>query len=254
MGKTALVLSGGALFGAYQAGAWSVLEPELQPDLIAATSVGALNGWAIAGGASGDWLLREWRNPVTARLLARRPGFPGPFGVFDRAGLECTVCDLMREFRPRIPLGVTVVEVPAFVSRLFVGDEITDRHLLATCAVPAGFPPVRIGRRFYIDGGVKSALPIWAAVQMGATRIVAVNALPVPPAAFLRLFGRTLRLLGGAPKPVPAAVEVIRIAPAESLGTLGQAAEWNAGRINTWIEKGRRDASRALNRSTCVAV
>src|ERR1035438_5321759 len=53
----ALVLSAGGMFGAYQAGAWNVLSRRFQPDLVVGASVGALNGWAIAGGCSPAELL-----------------------------------------------------------------------------------------------------------------------------------------------------------------------------------------------------
>ena len=53
----ALVLSAGGMFGAYQAGAWNVLSQRFQPDMVVGTSVGALNGWAIAGGCPPDELL-----------------------------------------------------------------------------------------------------------------------------------------------------------------------------------------------------
>ena len=48
----ALVLSAGGQWGAWEAGAWKVLSQTFQPDLIVGASVGAWNGWAIAGGCS----------------------------------------------------------------------------------------------------------------------------------------------------------------------------------------------------------
>ena len=47
--KTAVVLSAGGNYGAYQAGAWEVLAPIVEPDIVVGASVGSLNGWAIAG-------------------------------------------------------------------------------------------------------------------------------------------------------------------------------------------------------------
>ena len=41
---TALVLSAGGMYGAYQAGAWRVLAERFQPDLIVGASIGAVNG------------------------------------------------------------------------------------------------------------------------------------------------------------------------------------------------------------------
>jgi NTE family protein len=48
--------------------------------------------------------------------------------------------------------------------------------LLASCAIPGVFPPVRIGGRELVDGGVANHTPIAAAVELGA-RIIYV--LPV---------------------------------------------------------------------------
>ena len=52
----ALVLSGGGLFGAWQAGAWSVLVDHIRPDLIVGASVGSLNGYVIASGGTPEEL------------------------------------------------------------------------------------------------------------------------------------------------------------------------------------------------------
>ena len=68
--KTALVLSGGGMFGAWQAGVWRALAPYLKPDLVVGASVGALNGWAIAGGASPDELIDSWMNPDLAHFAS----------------------------------------------------------------------------------------------------------------------------------------------------------------------------------------
>src|SRR4051794_30878184 len=64
--KTALVLSGGGTFGAYQAGVWTGISEYFQPDLVVGASVGSLNGWAIAGGCSPAELTRRWREIDTS--------------------------------------------------------------------------------------------------------------------------------------------------------------------------------------------
>ena len=46
---TALVLSAGGMFAAWEAGVWKALSGRFQPDVIVGTSAGAWNGWAIAG-------------------------------------------------------------------------------------------------------------------------------------------------------------------------------------------------------------
>lgn len=49
----------------------------------------------------------------------------------------------------------------------------------ASCAIPAVFPPVRLGSEHYVDGGVRETLPTEIAVEhLGATKVYAVVAPP----------------------------------------------------------------------------
>ena len=59
----------------------------------------------------------------------------------------------------------------------------------------------RVGARrpFFVDGGVLDLLPIWAAAEMGATRVIAVNVLPVIPSRPLRAALRVAHFLGRKP-------------------------------------------------------
>jgi NTE family protein len=47
--------------------------------------------------------------------------------------------------------------------------------VLASAAIPSVFVPVKIGTDNYVDGGIRSVLPIEAAVGLGATRIFAIT-------------------------------------------------------------------------------
>src|SRR5258707_1073852 len=58
--KTALVLSGGGMFGSYQAGVWASLADSIRFDMVVGASIGSLNGWLIAGGCSGASLEEQW--------------------------------------------------------------------------------------------------------------------------------------------------------------------------------------------------
>ena len=64
----ALVFSGGGLFGAWQAGVWSVLVDHIVPDLIVGASVGSLNGYVIASGGTPEELRSMWLDPAFARF------------------------------------------------------------------------------------------------------------------------------------------------------------------------------------------
>ncbi|MPV87896.1 hypothetical protein GB882_04400, partial [Georgenia ruanii] len=51
--------------------------------------------------------------------------------------------------------------------------------IVASCAIPAVFPPVRLGEEHYVDGGVRESLPAEIALEhLGVTRCFAVVASP----------------------------------------------------------------------------
>ena len=50
--------------------------------------------------------------------------------------------------------------------------------LKPTCALPLYFPPVLIGGRRYVDGGIRSVLPIESALLYSPDRVVAVDVGP----------------------------------------------------------------------------
>src|ERR1039457_3265762 len=163
----ALVLSAGGMFGAYQAGAWNVLSRRFRPDLVVGASVGALNGWAIAGGFSPAELLDMWRAPATGGLMRMRFPFVPRNGCIDPAALARQVQDWYTRFKPRVPFSATVVEVPRLRLVRVPLEQITPAHLMASCAVPFGYPPVRINGKLYVDGGPRHIHPLWAAPEKG---------------------------------------------------------------------------------------
>ena len=53
--------------------------------------------------------------------------------------------------------------------------ELTVEHVLASAALPFVFPAIRIGDRFYGDGGIRLSAPLSAAVHLGASRVLAMS-------------------------------------------------------------------------------
>jgi NTE family protein len=230
------------MFGAYQAGAWNVLSQRFQPDLVVGASVGAFNGWAIAGACPAADLLAMWRDPATAGLMKLRLPLPPWSGFLDPAGLTRMVRDWYIRYKPRVPYSATIVEVPRLRLVRVPLERITPEHILASCAIPFGYPPVCIDGKFYVDGGLLDVLPVWAAVEMGATRVIAVNVLPVMPSRSLRGALRLIRLLGQKPASVEG-IEVVTISPCSPLGSVRDALNWRPDNIRRWIGRGEDDAS-----------
>src|SRR4029077_4933545 len=84
--------------------------------------------------------------------------------------------------------------------------------LLASTAIPGVFPPVAIGRRELIDGGVADMTPIAAAVAQGATQVYVLpagypwlrqegaNAIGMALQALSRVVESRLHVEGAAPR------------------------------------------------------
>jgi NTE family protein len=240
--RSALVLSAGGMFGAYQAGAWQALEEFLRPDIVVGASVGCLNGWAIAGGCSGDWLASEWCNERRGQRLRWR--FPRSItdGCLDSRDLEDDIRRLYAGFQPVRQFGVVLTALPAMRAHLFQAGDVTWEHLAASCAVPGLLPQRRIAGSLWSDGGLLGALPLWASVEMGATRIVAVNALPVAPSRVASFLLGGLRTIAHASRNPPG-VPCLTIAPDPPLGSPSDMLVWRRGKVEEWIERGRRDAA-----------
>jgi len=220
--KTALVLSGGGMFGAWQAGAWRALAPSFTPDLIVGASVGSLNGYAIAGGATPDQLVSFWHQPTLASFH----------------NLPATIQELMRLHPLRQDYAVVLTDLLRMKPKIFRGNEITWRHLAASCAIPGILPQQRLHGRWFSDGGLLNPLPVWAAVELGATRIVALHALPEIPGSLIKPFVKGFRATVGHNPPVPDGVELTVFKTNGSLGSIHDALHWKEENIGRWIEIG----------------
>jgi NTE family protein len=224
------------MFGAWEVGVWTVLREHVHFDMIVGASAGAWIGWMIACGASPDEVKREWMDPGTAKLMQpglHRWGWLRPEALYERAR------KLHAAGPPQMPFGLTLVEAARIRVCLFRDGDITWQHLAATAAIPLSFPPVQIGGKWYVDGGAKGSLPLWAAEKMGATRAIGVNCLTLLPFRLLRALVR--------PRRPSSKLAVTVIEPADALGSLKDAVVWNAANIERWIEQGVQDGNRALS-------
>jgi len=214
------------MFGAWQAGAWRSLSPRFKPDLVVGASVGSLNGYAIAAGWSAAELCHWWQRP----------------GVASFQNLPQIVQGLMDARPLEIEYAVTIVDMLRMKPRTVIGPEIRAKHLLASCAVPLAAFPQRIDGRWYVDGGLLNPVPVWAAVELGATRIVALNALPNIPSVLLRPLVKGFRAVFGHHPPLPPGVELHTLTPGRPLGSLHDALYWKHENMVRWIEQGAADA------------
>jgi len=196
--KTALVLAGGGSFGAIQVGMLRELVAHgVKPDFVVGSSVGALNGGYFAGDPTAAGVARLesiWcslrRQDVFPLTLRRVVGILfASASLVDSSGLR----DLIDRHLPyqaledaALPMHVMATDVlngaPVHLS---AGPAV--EAILASCAIPAAFPPVRIGEKYLVDGAIANNTPVVTAVELGATRIIVLPtgfacSLKVPPA------------------------------------------------------------------------
>jgi NTE family protein len=231
------------MYGAYQAGAWKALADVFRPDLIVGASIGAVTGWAIAGGCDPDALIERWLNlDAAAHYRWKFPRSPLQ-GVLDTAPLQAVIRDIYESFQPRAPFAMVLTDLMKLRPVIFSGGEITWQHLVATTAIVGLFDQVRLGGRIYSDGGLLSAVPLWAAAEMGATRALVIDVLPAPPGNIARAFFGAMRMLSPFRAHVPPGIEVIRLAPPALLGRPLEAIYWTRPNAQAWIRAGQEQAS-----------
>lgn len=200
----AVVMSGGASLGAAQVGMLRALvEARVPIDLLVGTSVGAFNAAWIAGHPERggvDGLVEVWRglrrrdifpfNPLrsAAALAGWRQSLASDVGLRRLLSRHLT---FERLEEAAIPLHVVVVDVQSGQDVLLSRGPATDA-IMASAAIPGVLPPVAIGSRWYMDGGVVNNTPISYAADLGAGTIWVLPAgypcsLPRPPRSALAM-------------------------------------------------------------------
>jgi NTE family protein len=240
---TALVLSAGGMFGAYQAGAWKALAPVFRPDLVVGASIGAVNGWAIAAGCDPDELIRRWLSLECAEHYRWKLPMSGWSGLLDSQPVRDRIREMCESFQPRIDFAVVLTDLLKLRPCIFRGREVSWQHLAATTAIIGLFDQVRISGRIYTDGGLLAAVPLWAAAELGATNAVVIDALPEAPGWIAKTFVRAARRLSPFRAVLPQKINVVRVAPPALLGSPLDAIYWKRQKAEQWIRAGERDAA-----------
>jgi NTE family protein len=209
---TAFVLAGGGSLGAVQVGMLRALTAVgVAPDFVVGASAGAINAAFFAGSptAAGVAALEHvWRG------LARSDVFPVSLlgGGLGALGLRRHLVDpgalrrLLARHLPVPDLARTALPCHVVATDATTGEEIVlssgsaVEAVLASAAIPGVFPPVEIGGRFLVDGGIANNTPISTAVALGARRIVVLPAgfacaLDAPPRSALGMALHAISLL-----------------------------------------------------------
>ena len=181
--RVAFVLSGGGSLGAIQVGMLqALLEEGICPDFLVGTSAGAINAAWVAGRPECEGIkdLNEiWCGLRRQDIFPLSP-WAGALGLFGRTNHVVPSDGLRALIERHLPyrrLEEASLPVHVVATDLKSGNAVVLSSgpavpaLLASTAIPGVFPPVTIGHRELVDGGVADHTPISVAVDLGATKV-----------------------------------------------------------------------------------
>jgi NTE family protein len=181
------------------------------PDLVVGASVGAINAayYAAEPDQRGvERLKRIWLGIRRTDVFPLSPlaSVLGFFGKTDHLVPPAPLRSLIEAELPyqrledsRLPCHVVATDALEG-TEVVLSSGTAATALLASAAVPAVFPPVRLDGRFLLDGGVSNNTPVSIAVELGATRVIVLPtgiscALQAPPRGAMALTLHALNLL-----------------------------------------------------------
>jgi NTE family protein len=185
--RTAFVLGGGGgPLGAHEVGMLRALvERGIRPDLVLGTSIGAINGAAVAADPSAAgvgrltemWTAIDRSDVLGGSVLGRLATLARTrTHLHDNAPLRALLADgLADRFEElAVPFQCVAASIERACEHWFAGGPLVDA-VLASAAVPGILPPVEIGGEHFIDGGIVNSIPVSRAVELGATRIFVLH-------------------------------------------------------------------------------
>ncbi|MBI4226794.1 MAG: patatin-like phospholipase family protein [Candidatus Omnitrophica bacterium] len=186
--RVGLALGSGAALGLAHIGILRVLEREKIPiDVVAGSSIGALIGAFWASGMNAGQLEEvamifkgRWQ---TFNLFAPDIVIPLPtFGFITGRRIVRLLRHYLgdRTFQDlRVPLRIVTCDY-AHRRLVVLGEGPVVDAVRASISIPAIFVPHPMNGRHMIDGGILDPVPVDVLLNMGVTKIIAVNTLPSP--------------------------------------------------------------------------
>lgn len=182
--KLGMVFEGGANRTIFSCGVMDVfLEEELMPDYFIGVSAGIAFGVSYLSRQKGRNLELMEKYMADKRYMGARylfdrkeKAYYNTKFVFDQVPNELLPFDYdaFARYEGKVEAAVTnlhtgraeYLEVPR-------GRDMKD-ILVASCSLPVLFPPVKIGKRYYLDGGIADSVPYEHALEEGCDKLIVV--------------------------------------------------------------------------------
>ena len=187
-GPTAFVLGGGGgPLGAHEVGMLhALIERGIVPDLVLGTSVGAINGVAVAADPTvsgverltGVWSAIDRSDVFGGSVLRRLTTLARTrTHLHGNEGLRALLSDALPTGRIEdlaIPFQCVAASIERASEHWFAAGPVVDA-VLASASVPGILPPVEIDGEHFIDGGIVNSIPVSRAIELGAQRIYVLH-------------------------------------------------------------------------------
>jgi len=204
--KVGLALGGGGARGLAHIGVLKVFEREKIPlSCIAGSSIGAIIGGLYAfmqsAGAVEDFVNHSIKQPLFDDIYERSSHLFDDLNherrehfftylktrlsllkvINHNAFLDAETVDEIFKSLTDTPIEDLPVRFSAIATDLLSGQEIVidkgslKKAIMASSAIPAIFPPVRIDGHLLVDGSTSDSVPVHVLKDRGADRIIAVN-------------------------------------------------------------------------------
>lgn len=182
--KLGMVFEGGANRTIFSCGVMDVfLEEELMPDYLIGVSAGIAYGVSYLSKQKGRNLEVMQKYMADKRYMGVRhlfnkseKAYYNTKFVFDEVPNQLLPFDYetFEAYEGTVEAAVTnihsgkaeYIEVPR-------GKDMRDT-LVASCSLPVLFQPVKIGRRYYLDGGIADSIPYEHALEQGCDKLIVV--------------------------------------------------------------------------------
>ena len=199
MEKLGLVLSGGGSKGAYEAGVYKALRKlKVEPNIVTGTSIGAVNGMMVVQ----KNYLKLWKfwHTISFSVMYKEEEFPtlkdpnlkDLYAQYAKAFINNRGLDISklielfdRYYNPKrffssdIDYGLVTYNLtkkkPVLKTKKDLKEDEVKDYVIASASCYPAFKPYKIGDDLYVDGGYHDNLPINLAIDMGATKIIAVD-------------------------------------------------------------------------------
>ena len=184
MSKTGLIVEGGASRSYFAVGAMDLLmENNIKIDYIIGASAGIANAVNYASGQIGRGLDIALNHVTSKKYLGIRhllnPKNRSYYNidyVFREVPKDHVPFDneTFLKFDGKVKAAVTNVETG---KAEYLDVDSNDENwsvVLASCSLPIMFPPVEIGGKTYLDGGIADSIPYMHAIEEGCDKIIVI--------------------------------------------------------------------------------